>query len=124
MCDNPACAGQNVTMVAKEGDELGTAPIKERLATDAKLIEQAFSLYGIPKILLRNTVPVEKAKEYIDDYEITPEYVFEWDEKTQKVNVKEKPWVILDDTGVPSYSLLPQAVVVSLIKQMVQVLGL
>ena len=82
------------------------------------------SLHGIPKILLRNTVPVEKAKEYIDDYEITPEYVFEWDEKTQTVNVKEKPWVVLDDTGVPSYSLLPQAVVISLIKQMVQVLGL
>ncbi|TSC56314.1 MAG: Uncharacterized protein Greene071421_230 [Parcubacteria group bacterium Greene0714_21] len=124
MCDNPDCAKQNIAMVVKEGDELGTAPIKERLETDAKLIEQAFSLHGIPKILLRNTVPAEKAKEYIDDYEITPEYVFEWDEKTQKVDVKEKPWVVLDDQGVPSYSLLPQAVVVSLIKQMVQVLGL
>jgi len=124
MCDSPGCQEQNIEMVAKEGDELGTAPIAERLETDAKLIEQAFSLHGIPKILLRNTVPVEKAKEYIDDYEITPEYAFEWDEKTQKVIVKEKPWVVLDDKGVPSYSLLPQAVVVSLIKQMVHVLGL
>ncbi len=124
MCDNPACTDKNIEMTAKEGDELGTAPIRERLEMDAKLIDQAFSLHGIPKILLRNTVPVEKAKEYIDDYEITPEYVFEWDGKMQKVVVKEKPWIVKDDEGVPSYSLLPQAVVVSFIKQMVQVLGL
>jgi len=38
--------------------------------------------------------------------------------------VIEKPWVVKDDDGVPSYSLLPQAVAVSLIKQMVSVLGL
>lgn len=124
MCDSPDCAQKNIEMQIKEGDEFGTAPIKERLEMDAKLIDQAFSLHGIPKILLRNTVPVQHAEEYIDDYEITPEYVFEWDEKAQKVHVQEKPWVVLDDKGVPSYSLLPQAVVVSLIKQMVQVLGL
>ncbi|MCH8986724.1 hypothetical protein IIA94_00955 [Patescibacteria group bacterium] len=111
-------------MVAKEGDELGTAPIQERFAMDEKLIGQAFNLHGIPKIMLRNTVPVEKAKEYIDDYEITPEYVHEWDEKEKKVTTKEQPWVIKDDDGVDSYSLLPQAVVVSLIKQMVKVLNL
>ena len=111
-------------MVAKEGDELGTAPIKERIAMDARLIDQAFSLHGIPKITLRNTVPVEQAKEYVDDYEITPEYVYEWNEREQKVKVIEKPWVVKDDEGVPSYSLLPQAVVVSLIKQMTGVLGL
>jgi len=124
MCDNPTCSGNDVEMVAKEGDELGTAPIAERIAMDAKLIDQAFSLHGIPKITLRNTVPVEKAQEYIDDYEITPEYVYEWDSNEQKVKVIEKPWVVKDDQGVPSYSLLPQAVVVSLIKQMVQLLNL
>lgn len=124
MCDNPSCTGKDVEMVAKEGDELGTAPIQERLEMDAKLIDQAFALHGIPKITLRNTVPVKQAKEYIDDYEITPEYVYEWDEKEQKVRVGEKPWVVKDDDGIPSYSLLPQAVVVSLIKQMTKVLGL
>lgn len=124
MCDNPACSGTDVEMVAKEGDEHGTAPIAERIAMDGKLIEQAFSLHGIPKITLRNTVPVKKAGEYIDDYEITPEYGYEWDEKEQKAKVIEKPWVVKDDQGIDSYSLLPQAVVVSLIKQMVQVLGL
>jgi len=124
ICDHPDHGGKEIEMVPKEGDELGTAPIKERLTMDAKLMEQAFSLHGIPKILLRNTVPQDAAQEYIDDYEITPEYVYEWNEEEQKVKVIEKPWVVKDDEGVPSYSLLPQAVVVSLIKQMVQVLGL
>ena len=55
---------------------------------------------------------------------ITPEYVLDWDAKAKKVRVREKPWVVKDDDGVPSYSLLPQAVVVSLIKQMVKVLNL
>ena len=124
ICDNPNCTGRDVEMVAKEGDELGTAPIKERLEMDGKLMRQAFSLHGIPKILLRNTVPVDVAKDYVDEYEITPEYVFEWDGQKKKARVKEKPWIVADDEGVPSYSLLPQPVVVSLLKQMVKVLGL
>ncbi|GAH66819.1 unnamed protein product, partial [marine sediment metagenome] len=36
----------------------------------------------------------------------------------------EKPWQILDDRGIPSYSLLPPPVVVSLIKQIAEVLSL
>jgi len=122
MCDNPDCRGEK--MVAKEGDALGVASIKERLRIDEKLIQQAFSLYGIPKILLRNSVPIDKVQEYVDDYEITPGYSYEWDEKTKKVNVIEKPWEIPDDEGVPSNSLLPPPVVVSLIKQMVEALAL
>jgi len=124
VCDSPSCQGKEIEMGAKEGDELGTAPIKDRIAMDEKLMAQAASLHGIPKILLRNTVPVEVAKEYVDDYEITPEYVFEWDEQAKKVQVKEQPWTVVDDAGVPSHSLLPQAVVVSLIKQMAQTLNL
>ena len=111
-------------MIAKEGDELGVEPIKERLAMDEKLMKKSFSLYGIPKILLRNSVPVKEAKKYIDNYEITPEYVYQFDKNTKSVKVTEKPWIINDDEGVSSYSLLPPAVVVSLIKQMVEVLGL
>jgi len=122
ICDNPDCSG--IKMVKKEGDELGIKPIRERLKKDAKLIEQAFSLYGIPKILLRNSVPVELARGYVDDYEITPEYDFHWNEKKKEVEIIEKPWIFLDDQGVPSYSLLPQALVISLIKQMVDVLNL
>jgi len=122
ICDNPNCNGAR--MVSKEGDELGNEPIKERLKTDGELIEKAFSLYGIPKILLRNCIPVEKALEYVDDYEITPEYSYEWLPEQSKVNVIEKPWQILNDEGVSSYSLLAAPVLVSLIKQMVKALNL
>jgi len=122
LCDNPAC--KEAKMLKKEGDELGIEPIRERLKIDEKLIEQTFSLYGIPKILLRNAVPVNEAKNYIDDYEITPEYIFGWDEKEKRVKIKEKPFVFPDDEGVLSYTLLAQPVVVSLIKQMVEVLNL
>ena len=65
----------------KEGDELGIETIRERLETDKKLIKQSLSLYGIPKILLRNSIPIKKAKDFVDDYEITPEYIFERDKK-------------------------------------------
>lgn len=120
ICDNPLC--QEIEMVQKEGDELGIEPIRERLVTDGKLIDRAFSLYGIPKILLRNSVPVSAAKEFLDDYEITPEYVMNWNEKENRVEITEKPWVVEDDDGVPSYSLMPPPVVVSLIKQLVDIL--
>jgi len=122
ICENPSC--KKVKMVPKEGDELGIEPIKERLKKDEELIEKALSLYGIPKILLRNSVPVKSAKRYIDDYEITPQYSFCWNEKKQKVDIIEEPWTIIDDEGFVSFSLLAPPVVVSLIKQMVEILGL
>jgi len=122
LCDNPQCKG--VRLMPKEGDEKGIKPIKERLKKDEKLTEQANSLYGIPKVFLRNSLPVKDAKKFIDDYEITPEYIYEWDEKEKIVKIIEKPWQVRDDEGIPSYSLLPPPVVVSLIKQMVEVLNL
>jgi adenylate kinase family enzyme len=122
VCDNPRCQGAR--MISKEGDVLGIKPIRKRLKLDEKLIKQAFLLQGIPKVLLRNTVPVKEAKKYIDDYEITPEYVYQWqwDGKAKKVKIIEKPWVMTDDKGVTSYSLLPAPVAVSLIKQMANIL--
>jgi adenylate kinase family enzyme len=122
ICDNSSCKGAR--MVTKEGDELGIEPIRERLNKDELLIKQTFSLQGIPKILLRNSVPVDKAKEYTDDFEITPGYSYKYDPKTKKVETIEKAWEVLDDEGVPSNSLMPPPVVVSLIKQLVKVLGL
>jgi len=122
ICDNSACKGSR--MVTKEGDEQGIGPIKERLEKDEMLVKEAYSLQGIPKILLRNTIPVEKTGEYADDYEITPEYVYNWNEKEGKAEVSEKPWEVKDDEGVSSNSLMPPPVVVSLIKQLVEVLGL
>jgi len=118
ICDNSDCKGSK--MVTKEGDELGIEPIKKRLEKDEGLIKRAFSLYGIPKILLRNSVPVDRAKDFVADYEITPEYGYQWDEKKKKVTITEKPWQVPDDNGVPCYSLMPPPLVVSLIKQMAE----
>lgn len=122
LCDNPQC--KEVKLMPKEGDALGIKPIKDRLKKDGKLIAQAHSLQGIPKVLLRNSVPKKLAKEYVDDYEITPEYYYVFNEKNKRVILREKPWVVRDDEGKPSYSLLPPAVVVSLIKQIAEALGL
>ena len=116
ICDNPGC--QNMRMIQKEGDQDGIGPLRERLDLDEKLIKQAFNLHGIPKILLRNSVPVNKADEYLNKCDITPAYNYEWDEENKGVKVIESPWVIKDDEGIPSYSLMPPAVAVSLIKQL------
>jgi len=122
LCDNPACKG--VRMAAKEGDSLGIETIRPRLAKDEEILKKAFSLYGVPKILLRNHVPVGEAKKYFDDYEITPEYVLNWDSMAKKVKIKEKPWSFKDDNGAESFSLLAAPVVVSLLKQLVEALGI
>jgi adenylate kinase family enzyme len=118
-CDNREC--NQARMIAKEGDNLGIEAIKERLELDDRLIERIFSLHGIPKILLRNSLPVKESKELVDDYEITPEYVYEL-ERSGKVKVKEKSWVIKDDDGQDAYSLLAPPVTVSLIKQLASIL--
>ena len=126
LCDNAACpsvqASRPARMVTKEGDELGIGPIRARLEKDEILIKQAFNLQGIPKVFLRNSIPVDEVKEFTDDYEITPEYVYSLD--GGKVKVTEKPWEVKDDEGVLSNSLLPPPVVVSLVKQLAKALGL
>ncbi|HDZ54373.1 MAG TPA: hypothetical protein ENI19_03930 [Candidatus Nealsonbacteria bacterium] len=120
ICDSPQC--QAIKMISKEGDKLGTKPIRKRLKLDEELIKQALSLHGIPKVLLRNSIPVKEAKKYVDDYEITPEYHYKWDAKSKMVKITEKSWAVLDDERVSSYSLLPPPVAVSLIKQMANIL--
>jgi len=122
MCDNPHCSGAR--MVTKEGDELGIEPIRSRLQKDETLMKQVYAMHGISKILLRNSIPVDKVKEFADDYEITPEYKHRVSEATGEVETKEKPWEIKDDEGVLSNSLMPPPVVVSLIKQLVKELGI
>jgi adenylate kinase family enzyme len=121
-CDNDGC--WKARMVPKEGDELGIEPIRERLALDGELIDKAFSLHGVPKVLLRNNVPVKEAGEMVDDYEATPEFILKYDKKTEDVTVSQRPWVVKDDHGVDSYSLMPQAVTLAMIKQIADVLGL
>lgn len=128
LCDNPACqslqTGKAARLVTKEGDELGIEPIKERLEKDENLMKQVYKMHGIQKILLRNSIPVNKVKESYDDYEITPEYNYFFNQKSNKVEIKEKPWEVKDDEGVISNSLMPPPVVVSLIKQLVKELGI
>ena len=118
-CDNPTCKGQR--MVPKEGDELGIGPIKERLEIDDKISQQLRKTHGVDKVFVRNSIPVKFASRVVDQYEITPEYRYVL-EKSGKVKTLEVPWTVKDDSGVPSYSLLPSAVVISLIKQMANIL--
>ena len=121
ICDNEACG--DARMVGKEGDELGIEAIRDRLELDDKLINKILTLHGVPKVLLRNAIPVDKAAESVDEYELTPEYYYEPDENGTVV-AKEKPYQIKDDEGVDSFSLLAPPVVVAMIKQLVQALGL
>ena len=118
LCDNPSCTGPR--MVTKEGDELGIEPIRARLEKDGMLMEQVYKMHGISKVLLRNSIPSDKVNDFADDYEITPEYVYLFDELNNKVQITEKPWEVKDDVGVVSNSLMPPPVVVSLIKQLVK----
>jgi len=120
ICDNANCPGAR--MVTKEGDEQGIEPIRARLEKDEMLIKEAYNLKGIPKVLLRNSIPVDQTKDVTDDYEITPEYVYA--EKNGKVETSERPWEVKDDEGTLSNSLMPPPVVISLIKQLTKVLGL
>jgi len=126
LCDNPDCSGPR--MVTKEGDELGIEPIKSRLEKDGLLMEQVYKMHGIDKILLRNSIPKDVVGEFANDYEITPEYQYSFNENPpaggSKVEVKEKPWEVKDDNGVISNSLMPPPVVVSLIKQLVKALNI
>lgn len=122
MCDNPSC--NKARMMPKEGDELGIEPIRQRLETDDQIFTQLLKLHGVPKIFLRNSIPKAVAAESVDDYELTPEYSYKLDTKTKKIKIIEQPWTIKDDDGVESFSQLPPPVVLSLIKQMVEVLGL
>ncbi len=125
LCDNPDCKGNGTArMVGKQGDEMGLGPIRDRLNSDEELLRKAFSLYGVPKILLRNHVPVTEVKKKFDGYEITPEYVLNWNVKSSKVEVTEKPWSIKDDNGTECNSLLAAPVVAAFIKQLPEALEL
>lgn len=123
ICDNPECNGAR--MVGKEGDNAGIESIRERLTIDDNLIKKVMSLHGMSKILLRNAIPVDSIKDgIVDDYEVTPKYIFRRDEKTGKVTIDEDLWVVKDDEGNDSYSLLAPPVVIGLLKQLVKALEL
>jgi len=109
-------------MVKKEGDELGIEAIRDRVNTDGELMNRAFMLQGIPKVLLRNSVPVDQANESVDDYEITPEFEYSFNDIENRVEMEEKPWVIKSDDGIDSYSLYAAPVVLAMIMQIKKIL--
>ncbi|OGG38125.1 hypothetical protein A2116_01365 [Candidatus Jorgensenbacteria bacterium GWA1_49_17] len=121
MCDNPDCG--KARMVAKEGDALGIEPIRERLETDKEIFRHLLDVRGIPQVYLKNSIPADKAADYVDDYEITPAYHYERGGNGE-IKVIEKPWVVKDDDGIPSYSLFSAPVVVALLRQVAKVLNL
>lgn len=124
ICDNTGCPEfGKARMTSKQGDELGIEPIRARLEVDQQVFDKLLTLTGIPKVYLRNSVPVEGAMDFVDDYELTPSYSYEL-ESDGTVKTVEKPWTVTDDEGVEVYSLLPTAVVVAFIKQTAQILGL
>ena len=121
ICDNPEC-GTNARMVVRQGDEVGIDPIRPRLAKDEEIMKLIFNIHGVPKVLLRNNVSVADANEF-DDYEITPAYTYEKKDNGEIVT-HEGLWTYKDDNGVESYSLLPYPVLVAMLKQMPEALGL
>jgi len=122
ICDNPKC--KKARMVEKEGDELGIEAVRGRLKSDEELIKKVFLLHGFPKILVRNSIPVDIARRYVDDYEITPAYSYQINPKTKKIRRIEGPWIVKDDEGKEVCSLLAPAVIVTLIKQLPMAIGL
>jgi adenylate kinase family enzyme len=122
MCDDSDC--NHARMGAKEGDNMGIESIRERVELDGQLIDKIFLLHGIKRVLLRNAVPTDKAKEYLDDYEITPEYYYELDENTKEVKTLERPFAVNDDEGTEVYSLLAPPVIISFLRQLVKALEL
>ncbi len=118
------CDNDGARMRGKEGDEFGIEAIRDRLEVDKKVMSQLLQLQGVPKIYLRNSISVKDAKKFVDDYELTPVSSYAWDAKKKEVIIKESPWIIKDDEGELSYSLLAPPVVVALIKQLVKVLNL
>ena len=124
VCDNPSCHGYGKSrMVPKEGDELGIEAIRDRIEADVAVAKTLMNLEGVPKVFLRNSLPVNAAKEYVDGYEITAAYRYEL-EGSGGIRVIEEPWTVKDDEGQEAFSLLPAPVALALIKQTAQVLNL
>ena len=121
-CDNTDC--QQVRMVAKEGDSAGIESVRDRINLEEQVMRALLNLQGVPKVYLRNSIPVNKASETVDDYEITPAFQYQHDAANDSVNITEEPWTVADDEGQTSYSLMPAPIGVALIRQVAQALAL
>lgn len=119
LCDNPECSAHK--MVEKEGDEKGIGLIADRVVTDIQVMEMARKMYGLPKIEIFNSLEVDKALDYADEYEFTVEHVFDYVDG--EVKHTTKPFTVTEN-GKEYYSLVPAPVFVSMVKQLCDVFGL
>jgi adenylate kinase family enzyme len=113
VCDNPEC--ESLRMEAKKGDDKGLDLIKERIENDLELVQMARNMYGIPKIELFNSLQKDKADLYVEEYEVTKEYVH--NHEGEEVTTEEKPFTVEVD-GTEYYSLLPAPVIVQYVRQL------
>ena len=121
-CDNEDCKDKGTRMVGKKGDDAGIESVRDRLTLDGKVMEKVLELEGIDKVFLRNAIPVSKVEESVDQYEVTPAYSYELGEDGETVKTIESPWVIQDDEGIDSNSLLAPPVALVMIKQIADIL--
>lgn len=121
LCDNSLCTGfGKQELVSKEGDAAGKSSIAERLKQDQELMEMAFSLHGIPKILLRSTVDYDKRTEYLEDYEVQKSYFYHV--TNGEVITQLQPWVFNDDDGKKVVTMYAATYVVNLFSQIYDIL--
>ena len=121
ICDNSNCNGYNkVRYVEKEGDSSGIGSIRERIDLDEKLMRVAVKLYGIPKVIIRNSVPAEIAHQYLEDYEFQPAFSYSYE--NGEIEVSRKPWEFKDDNGVVSNTMLAATYVLNMFSQIHQIL--
>ncbi len=121
LCDNERCVGYGKEkLVSKEGDSEGKESIRERLDTEGELMSTANSLQGIPKVLIRNTIPVTQSSVYVENFEISPS--FSYTNVRGEIEIARKPLVLIDDDGIESYSLSGACVVVSMVDQIYKIL--
>src|SRR3989344_3750383 len=59
ICDSPNCQGFGTArMVGKAGDSLGIEAMRDRIEMDKKVIKRLLDIQGVPKVYLRNSIPV------------------------------------------------------------------
>lgn len=120
ICDSQQCKGNHTILEKKEGDEKGIGLIEKRIEDDLDLMEMARNMYGIPKIELYNAIEADKVDQYCDDYEMTKE--FEHNVVDGKVVSKGRDFYF-DVNGVKYSSFMAEPVVVSMVRQLVKILG-
>ena len=124
ICDNGECSGHGETrMVGKEGDHKGIDHIRGRIETETALMEKANELQGVPKVLASAFVPTDVALDNVDTYEISTAYDFSHDD-AGNVSAEGGYWELKNDAGESVYGIKPPALVLSILQQVHEILGL